>query len=180
MNIWHDIDAGRICPEDFIAVVEITKGGKQKYEMDKETGLLRLDRILYTSTHYPANYGFIPRTYADDGDPLDVLILCSESLNPMCLVECYPIGMITMKDNGKSDEKIIAIPFTDPNYNGYQSISDLPRHIFDEMAHFFSVYKQLENKDTAVDQVFGRSEAVAVIGKAIAQYEAQKEILKKM
>ena len=135
MNVWHDIDARRITPERFIAVVEITKGGKQKYEMDKETGLLRLDRILYTSTHYPANYGFIPRTYADDGDPLDVLILCSESLNPMCLVECYPIGVITMSDNGKPDEKIIAIPFTDPNYNCYRSLTDLPPHIFDEMKH---------------------------------------------
>ena len=154
-------------------------GGKQKYEMDKETGLLRLDRILYTSTHYPANYGFIPRTYADDGDPLDVLILCSESLNPMCLVECYPIGVITMSDNGKPDEKIIAIPFTDPNYNCYRSLTDLPPHIFDEMKHFFSVYKQLENKDTAVDRVFAKEEALAVIAKAIAQYEEQKEILKK-
>ena len=179
MNVWHDIDARRITPERFIAVVEITKGGKQKYEMDKETGLLRLDRILYTSTHYPANYGFIPRTYADDGDPLDVLILCSESLNPMCLVECYPIGVITMSDNGKPDEKIIAIPFTDPYYNCYRSLTDLPRHIFDEMKHFFSVYKQLENKDTAVDQVFAKEEALAVIAKAIAQYEEQKEILKK-
>ena len=179
MNVWHDIDARRITPERFIAVVEITKGGKQKYEMDKETGLLRLARILYTSTHYPANYGFIPRTYADDGDPLDVLILCSESLNPMCLVECYPIGVITMSDNGKPDEKIIAIPFTDPNYNCYRSLTDLPRHIFDEMKHFFSVYKQLENKDTAVDQVFAKEEALAVIAKAIAQYEEQKEILKK-
>ena len=178
MNVWHDIDARRITPERFIAVVEITKGGKQKYEMDKETGLLRLDRILYTSTHYPANYGFIPRTYADDGDPLDVLILCSESLNPMCLVECYPIGVITMSDNGKP-EKIIAIPFTDPNYNCYRSLTDLPPHIFDEMKHFFSVYKQLENKDTAVDRVFAKEEALAVIAKAIAQYEEQKEILKK-
>ena len=179
MNVWHDIDARRITPERFIAVVEITKGGKQKYEMDKETGLLRLDRILFTSTHYPANYGFIPRTYADDGDPLDVLILCSESLNPMCLVECYPIGVITMSDNGKPDEKIIAIPFTDPNYNCYRSLTDLPPHIFDEMKHFFSVYKQLENKDTAVDRVFAKEEALAVIAKAIAQYEEQKEILKK-
>ena len=107
------------------------------------------------------------------------MILCSESLNPMCLVECYPIGVITMSDNGKPDEKIIAIPFTDPNYNCYRSLTDLPRHIFDEMKHFFSVYKQLENKDTAVDQVFAKEEALAVIAKAIAQYEEQKEILKK-
>ena len=94
MNIWHDIECNRIKPEEFIAVVEISKGSKQKYELDKTTGLLRLDRILYTSTHYPANYGFIPHTLAADGDPLDVLVLCSESLVPMCLVDCYPIGVI--------------------------------------------------------------------------------------
>ena len=109
MNIWHDIESCRIQPEEFIAVVEISKGSKQKYEMDKKTGLLRLDRILYTSTHYPANYGFIPHTLAADNDPLDVLILCSESLIPMSLVKCYPIGVIIMNDNGSVDEKIIAI-----------------------------------------------------------------------
>ena len=129
---------------DFFAVIEITKGGKAKYELDKDTGLLRLDRVLYTSTHYPANYGFIPRTYASDGDPLDVLVLCSENILPMSLVRCYPIGVIIMDDGGKKDEKIIAIPFDDPTYNGYQDLKELPAHIFDEMRHFFSVYKQLE------------------------------------
>ena len=106
MNIWHDIESSRITPEEFIAVVEISKGSKQKYEMDKKTGLLRLDRILYTSTHYPANYGFIPHTLAEDNDPLDVLILCSESLIPMSLVKCYPIGVIIMNDNGSVDERL--------------------------------------------------------------------------
>ena len=140
MNIWHDIDPKRITPDEFIAVIEIPKGSKQKYELDKKTGLLILDRILYTSTHYPANYGFIPHTLADDGDPLDVLVLCSESLLPLSLVKVYPIGVITMNDNGKNDEKIIAIPFTDPNYNSYKTIADLPKHVFDEMQHLFSVY----------------------------------------
>ena len=98
MNLWHDIAPARVRPEDFFAVIEIEKGSKNKYEMDKETGALRLDRILYTSTHYPANYGFIPRTWADDGDPLDVLVLCSECIRPLSLVECYPIGVITMED----------------------------------------------------------------------------------
>ena len=153
MNIWHDIARNRISSGDFYAVVEITKGSKMKYELDKETGLLALDRILYTSTHYPANYGFIPRTLADDGDPMDVLVLCSESLCPMSLVRCYPIGVITMSDNGDSDEKIIAIPYSDPTYNGYKSISELPQHIFDEMQHFFRVYKELENKSTSVSEV---------------------------
>ena len=100
MNIWHDIAPARVKPEDFWAVIEIEKGSKNKYEMDKDTGMLRLDRILYTSTHYPANYGFIPRTWADDGDPLDVLVLCSESIRPMSLVRCFPIGVITMEDGG--------------------------------------------------------------------------------
>ncbi|PWM75266.1 MAG: inorganic pyrophosphatase [Bacillota bacterium] len=171
MNIWHDIDKSRITPEEFVAVVEIQKGSKQKYEMDKKTGLLMLDRILYTSTHYPANYGFIPHTLAEDGDPLDVLIVCSESLLPMSLVKCYPIGVITMKDNGSVDEKIIAIPLTDPTYNNYKSIHDLPMHVFDEMQHFFSVYKQLENKVTAVDSALDADEAVRIIGKCIRCYQ---------
>ena len=172
MNIWHDIESNRINPEDFIAVVEISKGSKQKYEMDKKTGLLRLDRILYTSTHYPANYGFIPHTLAADNDPLDVLILCSESLIPMSLVKCYPIGVIIMDDSGAVDEKIIAIPDTDPNYNTYKSINDLPKHVFDEMKHFFSVYKQLENKHTSVDVVLDRDEALKIIAQSMDSYKA--------
>ena len=169
-NIWHDMREERIQPENFVSVIEITKGSKKKYELDKECGLLRLDRILYTSTHYPANYGFIPRTYGDDGDPLDVLVLCSESIDPMTLVECYPIGVITMMDNGRSDEKIIAIPFNDPNYNMYTDISQLPSHIFDEMRHFFTVYKALEGKTTAVNEVSDREAAVTIIREAIDNY----------
>ena len=171
MNIWHDIESNRITPEEFIAVVEISKGSKQKYEMDKKTGLLRLDRILYTSTHYPANYGFIPHTLAEDGDPLDVLVLCSENLIPMSLVKCYPIGVIIMDDNGSVDEKIIAIPEADPNYNTYKSINDLPKHIFDEMTHFFTVYKQLECKSTAVDVTANKEEALKIIEKSMKLYK---------
>ncbi len=171
MNIWHDIENSRIKPDNFFAVIEISKGSKQKYEMDKKTGLLRLDRILYTSTHYPANYGFIPHTLASDNDPLDVLILCSESLIPMSLVNCYPIGVIVMNDNGALDEKIIAIPFADPNYNTYKSINDLPKHVFDEMRHFFTVYKQLEEKETSVDVVADRDEAIEIIKKSMENYK---------
>ena len=170
MNIWHDISPKRIQADDFIAVIEIPKGSKKKYELDKETGRLILDRILYTSTHYPANYGFIPRTFAEDGDPLDVLVLCSESIEPLTLVRCYPIGVIRMLDNGKPDEKIIAIPFNDPSYNLYKDISDLPKHVFDEMRHFFTVYKALENKQTAVDEEQGREEAVRVVRECIDYY----------
>ncbi len=171
MNIWHDIEKDRIKPEEFVAVVEIEKGSKQKYELDKSTGLLMLDRILYTSTHYPANYGFIPHTLAEDDDPLDVLILCSEGLIPMSLVKCYPIGMITMIDSGSRDEKIIAIPVTDPNYNTYKSVHDLPQHIFEEMRHFFSVYKQLEDKSTAVERIHDKDDAIITIEKSLKRYQ---------
>ena len=170
MNIWHNIARNRINANDFYAVVEITKGSKMKYELDKETGLLVLDRILYTSTHYPANYGFIPRTLADDGDPMDVLVLSSEPLLPMSLVRCYPIGVITMVDNGKRDEKIIAIPFNDPTYNNYKSITELPGHIFEEMQHFFRVYKELENKPTSVSEVDDHEVAIDVVQKSIDEY----------
>ena len=169
-NIWHDISPSRITAEDFIAVIEIEQGSKQKYELDKETGSLILDRILYTSTHYPANYGLIPRTYADDNDPLDVLVLCSEVIQPLSLVRCYPIGVITMLDQGKLDEKIIAIPFKDPTYNSYHDVSELPSHIFTEMSHFFTVYKNLEQKETMVDEVRGAEDAKKVIQKCLDQY----------
>ncbi len=169
-NIWHDISVERIKPEDFICVIEISKGSKKKYELDKETGYIMLDRILYTSTHYPANYGFIPRTYGDDGDPLDVLLLCAEPLEPMSLVRAYPIGVIDMIDNDRHDEKIIAIPMGDPNYNMYTGIDQLPAHIFEEMRHFFKVYKNLEHKTTAVNEVSGRESAIDVIQDAIERY----------
>ena len=171
MNIWHDISPERISRSSYSAVIEITKGSKMKYELDKETGLLKLDRVLYTSTHYPANYGFIPRTYAKDNDPLDVLVLCSGDILPMSIVDCYPIGVITMLDNGAPDDKIISIPFNDPTYSSYKDISKLPAHVFDEMKHFFSVYKTLESKDTAIDEVKGVLDAVTIIEEAIKAYE---------
>ena len=171
MNIWHDIEESRIQSKDFTAVIEIPKASKCKYELDKHTGILQLDRILYTSTHYPANYGFIPRTYGDDGDPLDVLLICAEPLEPMSLVRAYPIGVITMIDNGRNDEKIIAIPFNDPNYNNYKNLDELPKHIFNEMCHFFTVYKNLENKDTAVNEVCSRDAALKIIADAISHYK---------
>ncbi|MBE6032476.1 MAG: inorganic diphosphatase [Firmicutes bacterium] len=171
MNIWHSMNPDRIKPDDFVAVIEISKGSKKKYELDKETGMIILDRVLHTSTHYPANYGFIPCTYGDDGDPLDVLVLCSEVLDPLTLVQCYPLGVIRMLDNGRGDEKIICVPFNDPTYNVYRSIFALPKYINDEMAHFFSVYKALEKKDNVtVDEVMGAEEAKAIIKRAIEHY----------
>ena len=170
MNIWHAMNPKRINPDDFVAVIEISKGSKKKYELDKETGLIQLDRVLYTSTHYPANYGFIPRSYGDDGDPLDVLVLCSESLEPLTLVRCYPIGYISMLDGGRNDEKIIAIPFGDPTYNKYNDISELPAHVFNEMVHFFNVYKSLEEKEAVAKEVNNREAAIKVISDSLDRY----------
>ena len=171
MNIWKDISKDRIKPEDFIACIEIEQGSKNKYELDKETGLIILDRVLYTSTHYPMNYGFIPKTYAGDNDPLDVFVLCSEPIESLALVRCYPIGVVKMKDKMETDEKIIAIPFKDPQYNSYQDIKDLPEHIFDELTHFLSVYKQLENKVVEVQELCDRKEAEKCIVAALELYE---------
>lgn len=171
MNIWHDISPKRIKKDKFFAVIEISKGGKNKYELDKETGMLKLDRVLFTSTHYPANYGFIPRTYGNDNDPLDVLVLCSEQIQPMTIVECNPIGVLIMEDNGKQDEKIIAVPVNDPNYNCYKDITDLPKHRFDEIKHFFQVYKTLENnKDSNVNEFKSKQAAEEIIQNCIDRY----------
>lgn len=170
MNIWHDIGENKIFPTDFVAVIEISKGSNMKYELDKETGLLKLDRVLFTATHYPMNYGFIPRTYGDDLDPLDVLVLCSEPIQPMTLVRCYPIGVMKMTDGGMGDEKIIAIPYSDPTYMGYTDIKELPKHIFRELKHFFGIYKSLEDKSTEVNEFGGPIDAVEVIEHCIDRY----------
>ena len=161
MNIWHDISPELITPERFMAVIEIKKGGKNKYELDKATGMLRLDRVLYTSTHYPAN------------DPLDVLVLCSEAIEPMTLVQCRPIGMFEMNDGDARDEKIIAVPMGDPNYNFMFDISQLPEHVLDEIRHFFTVYKELEGRTTVVSKAQNREVANKVIIECICNYEAK-------
>ncbi|HAT83999.1 MAG TPA: inorganic pyrophosphatase [Clostridiales bacterium] len=176
MSIWHDVDPQRITPTDFLACIEISKGSKNKYELDKATGSLILDRVLYTSTHYPANYGFIPRTYSEDNDPLDVLVLCSEPIVPLALVRCYPIGVMMMQDSGEMDYKIIAIPFKDPTWNTYKEIEELPAHIMEEMSHFFRVYKQLEGKQTTVFQVKNREFAELIIKDNLESYKKKFNI----
>lgn len=173
MNVWHDVAKERITTKKFEAFIEIPRGCKAKYELDKDTGLLRLDRVLYTSTVYPANYGFIPKTLAEDGDPLDVLVLCGETIYPATLVTCYPIGVIKMIDGGSLDEKIIAIPCDDPTYKDYYDIQELPKHIFEEMMHFFEVYKSLEHKQTTVKEICHRDDAMDIIKKCIKAYEVQ-------
>ena len=139
MNIWKDMRKDRIQPNDFLACVEISAYSKNKYELDKETGLMILDRVLYTSTHYPMNYGFIPLTYCDDHDPLDVFVYCTQEILPMSLVECRPIGAIDMIDNNQIDTKLIAVPVGEPTYAGFKDISDLPPHLIDELIHFLRV-----------------------------------------
>ncbi len=177
MNIWKDINENRIRPNNFIAVVEIKKGSKNKYELDKETGLMILDRVLHSASHYPMSYGFIPLTLCDDRDPLDVFILCNEPINSGALVKCFPIGIINMTDNSEQDEKIIAIPFGDPVYNKYSDIVELPKNLFDELSQFLSVYKQLENKKVEIGSIEGHESAAKKIEECMQKY--QKEILKK-
>ncbi len=170
MNIWHRVDPKRISPESFLACIEISKGSKNKYELDKYSGALYLDRILYTSTHYPQNYGFIPRTLADDGDALDVLVIASEEIVPLAIVDCYPIGILEMIDGGSKDAKILAICKNDPVFNCFEDIKNIPDHILLEIKHFFSVYKELEGKQTFVDKIHGKAKAMEVIQKCIDAY----------
>ena len=171
MNIWHDIDPKRVTCDRFTAVVEIPKGSHCKYELDKSTGLIKLDRVLYTATYYPANYGFIPLTYAEDNDPLDVLVLCQESLVPLTLVECRPIGIIRMVDQGYIDEKIIAVCTSDPFYSSFKQMKELPDYVGNEIRHFFRVYKSLEGKETSVTSIEGKDAAIEVIKKDLRTYE---------
>lgn len=154
----------------FPVLIEISKGMKNKYEIDKETGLLRLDRILYTSTHYPQNYGYIPLTLCDDGDPMDVLVVSSEELLPLSYCMARPIGVVRMLDNGRRDDKILAVPIKDPFYSQINSINDLPKHLVDEIIHFFSVYKVLEGKETAVGEVGDEKLALELINESIALF----------
>ena len=171
MNVWHDVAKERVTPDSFLALIEISKGSKNKYELDKATGRLILDRVLFTSTHYPHNYGFIPLTYADDHDPLDVLVICSESILPMAFVQCKPLGVMRMKDNGAEDEKIIAVPIHDPFYSSYEEIEELPDHVRDEIIHFFSVYKTLEGKSTFIQTFDGKETAKKIIQSCLDNYQ---------
>ena len=171
MNIWHDIAPERVTPKKFTAVIEIPKESNCKYELDKSTGLIMLDRVLYTATHYPANYGFIPLTFAQDNDPLDVLVLCQEPLNPLTLVDAKPIGMIRMVDQGFIDEKIIAVCLGDPFYSEFDDLLKLPSFVGNEIRHFFRVYKTLEGKKTNVTAIKGKEAALEVIANSIQAYK---------
>ena len=174
IKLFSNFDEKSITPNTFYAFIEIPKGAKIKYEFDKQVGVIKMDRILYTSTHYPHNYGFIPLTYCDDGDPLDVLVLCSDSLAPSTIVECKPIGVLEMLDGGKRDSKIIAVPLHDPYYNCYNDISEIPVHVAEELKHFFDVYKNLENFIVKTGDVDNSGVAKQVIEEAIELYKNTK------
>lgn len=167
---WHDVTPGENLPAQFTAVIEIPAGSKVKYELDKETGLLRLDRILYSAVHYPANYGFIPQTYAEDDDPLDVLVLCQEPVAPLTLVRARAIGLMTMLDTGKPDHKILAVAVDDPEYNGFLEANQLPSHRLALLRRFFQDYKTLEGKVVEVDEFQSASTALPIIEQALDRY----------
>lgn len=176
---WHDLpNDPNTAAEAFSVVIEIPKGCKVKYELDKPTGLLRVDRILHTSAAYPANYGFLPRSYCDDGDPLDVLVLGEASLVPGCLLRARAIGALHMTDEGKGDDKIIAVHVDDPSYAEFRDISELPRHTFLEIKQFFEIYKELENKVVEVDEFLGRDEAVRLVRESFQLYRSEETRLR--
>ena len=176
---WHDLPNNPdTAHERFNVVIEIPRGSKLKYELDKPTGLLRVDRVLYSSVVYPANYGFLPRTYCDDGDPLDVLVLGQEPVVPLAIMQARAIGVMHMQDEGKGDDKIIAVHVNDPSFASYTDIEQLPPHIFAEIQMFFEDYKKLENKNVLVDQIQGAEEAAKVVQEAFALYRREENRLR--
>lgn len=170
---WHDVPTGPEAPETFNVIVEIPKGSKVKYELDKKTGLLLVDRVLYSSVVYPANYGFIPQTLGDDDDPLDMLVLMQEPVQPLSILRARPIGMMPMVDDGENDEKIICVHLDDPEYSTYEHYDDLPRHRVDELQRFFQDYKQLEDKEVRVGRFSDPEEAIDIVRKAMNLYEKE-------
>ena len=172
---WHGVHYGENAPKKVNALIEIPQGSRAKYEVDKATGLLKLDRVIYSSFHYPVNYGFIPQTLGQDNDPLDILVLCSQSLQALCLVEANVIGNMQMIDQGQVDDKIIAVASKDPSVNHYHEIKDLPQHFLLELRNFFEQYKVLENKKVEIDNFQDKEAAFQVINDAIAFYKENFE-----
>ena len=173
-HAWHDVTPGEHLPLEFMSVIEIPMGSSVKYELDKETGLLRLDRILYSAVYYPANYGFIPQTLAEDDDPLDVLVLCQEAVAPLTLVNARAIGLMTMIDSGKKDHKILAVAVDDPEYNGFREAEELPTHRLTMLRRFFQDYKTLEGKAVDVEDFLPAERTLSIIEEALARYSAER------
>jgi inorganic pyrophosphatase len=171
MNPWHDLETGPNPPDELTVVVEIPRGSRNKYELDKETGMYRLDRVLYSAVHYPGDYGFFPRTYAEDDDPLDALIMVSVPTLTGCLVEVRPVGLFRMKDKGEMDEKILCVPTADPLYDGIETLDDVPGHYLREVEHFFAVYKDLEGARVETLGWEGAGRARSTISEAMQRYQ---------
>jgi inorganic pyrophosphatase len=171
-NPWHSVSYGEEAPAVVTAIIEIPKGSKAKYELDKDSGMLKLDRVLFSSVNYPANYGFIPKTYCDDKDPLDILVICSLDVQPMCLIDAKVIGVMRMIDNNEEDDKIIAVANNDMSVRHINDISELPPHTLLEMRRFFEDYKKLEHKEVIVEQFLGREPAYEIIHESIRLYNA--------
>jgi inorganic pyrophosphatase len=168
---WHDVSYGNDAPTILNSIIEIPKGSKAKYELDKESGLIRLDRVLFSSVHYPANYGFIPRTYCDDKDPLDILVICSIDVDPMCIIEAKVIGVMEMIDENERDDKIVAVAKNDMSVNYIDDISNLPPHTTTELRRFFEDYKKLEHKNVRVEQFLDKEAAFKIVNESILLYE---------
>ena len=171
---WHDVTPGDKLPQEFDCVIEIPFGSSVKYELDKSSGLIRLDRVLYSAVYYPANYGFIPQTFAEDDDPLDVLVLCQETVVPLTIIHARTVGLMTMIDQGKPDHKIIAVATQDPEFNSYREAAEMPPHRLSMLRRFFQDYKQLEGKAVEVDQIQPAKEAYPIIEDALARYSRQR------
>ncbi|MGE5756455.1 MAG: inorganic diphosphatase [Planctomycetaceae bacterium] len=174
LHPWHDVTPGENLPQEFNALIEIPMGSSIKYELDKSTGLLRVDRILYSAVYYPANYGFIPQTYAEDDDPLDVLVLCQEAVAPMTLVTARVIGLMTMLDSDKRDHKILAVAVGDPEFNSFRDAHELPPHRLNMLRRFFQDYKQLEGKAVEVEEFQAAETAMPVIEAALERYSVAR------
>ncbi len=173
LHPWHGASFGDEAPEKVRALIEISQGSRTKYEIDKETGLLTLDRVIYSSFHYPVNYGFIPQTLGWDGDPLDILVLCSQSIQPLCLVDATVIGNMQMVDSGEYDDKIIAVATNDPSVNHIRSMEELPKHFISELRNYFEQYKVLESKEVKIDKFQDKEDAYRIITEAIEHYKSK-------
>lgn len=174
IHAWHDITPGEHIPQEFNSVIEIPFGSSVKYELDKQSGLIKLDRVLYSAVYYPANYGFIPQTLAEDDDPLDVLVFCQEPVVPLTIIQARTVGLMTMLDSGKKDHKIIAVATKDPEFNSYHEASQMPEHRMTMLRRFFQDYKLLEGKKVEVDEIQPTEKAFPVIEDALHRYSQQR------
>lgn len=170
MNLWHELPSGPDCPEIIYVVVEIPRKSQNKYEYDEEGGFIKLDRVLFSSLHYPGDYGFIPRTLHTDGDPLDVLVMTNEPTFSGCVIEARPLGVFRLIDKGEEDDKILAVPRTDPLFDEYRRLDDVAVHFLEEVAHFFSVYKDLEQAEVEAKGWDDQSDAYQEIEEAVGRY----------